>query len=62
VAGIGGFVAGMVSIVAAELTGQVLERDASYYLPVFIAAGLLYPAGLAVFHLLSPRMTPARLP
>ena len=56
VAGIGGFVAGMVSIVAAELTGRVLDRDPSYYLPVFIVAGLLYPVGLAVFHMLSPRM------
>jgi hypothetical protein len=54
--GSGGFVAGMVSIVAAELTGRVLDRDPSFYLPVFIAAGLLYPIGLVVFHLLSPRM------
>lgn len=61
VAGIGGFVAGMVSIVAAELTGRVLERDPTYYLPVFIVAGLLYPMGLAVFHLLSPRMKVAVL-
>ena len=62
VAGIGGFVAGMVSIVAAELTGRVLDRDPSYYLPVFIVAGLLYPVGLAVFHMLSPRMKVAVLP
>ena len=62
VAGIGGFVAGMVSIAAAELTGRVLDRDPSYYLPVFIVAGLLYPIGLAVFHMLSPRMKVAVLP
>jgi ACS family hexuronate transporter-like MFS transporter len=62
VAGIGGFVAGMVSIVAAELTGRLLDKDPSYYLPVFIIAGLLYPVGLAVFHLLSPRMKVAVLP
>ncbi len=61
VAGIGGFVAGMVSIVAAELTGRLLDQDPSYYFPVFIVAGLLYPAGLAVFHLLSPRMNVAVL-
>jgi ACS family hexuronate transporter-like MFS transporter len=61
VTGIGGFVAGMVSIVAAELTGRILQQDASYYLPVFLAAGLLYPAGLAVFHLLSPQMKTAEL-
>lgn len=61
VAGIGGFVAGMVSIVAAELTGRVLDRDPTYYLPVFIVAGLLYPLALAVFHMLSPRMKAAVL-
>jgi ACS family hexuronate transporter-like MFS transporter len=61
VAGIGGFVAGMVSIVAAELTGRLLDKDPSYYLPVFIIAGLLYPVGLAVFHMLSPRMKVAIL-
>ena len=62
VAGIGGFVAGMVSIVAAELTGRLLDTDPSYYLPVFIIAGLLYPVGLAVFHMLSPRMKVAVFP
>jgi ACS family hexuronate transporter-like MFS transporter len=61
VSGFGGFLAGMVSIVAAELVGRVLDRDATLYLPIFIAAGLLYPIALLVFHLLSPRMEPARL-
>jgi ACS family hexuronate transporter-like MFS transporter len=61
VAGMGGFVAGMISIVTAEITGRVLNQDPSFYLPMFIAAGVLYPIGLLVFHLLSPRMEPARL-
>ena len=34
----------MASIVAAELIGRLLQQDAGYYLPVFVAAGLLYPA------------------
>ena len=62
VAGIGGFVAGMASIVAAELIGRLLQQDSSYYLPVFVAAGLLYPVGLLLFQVLSPRMEPAKLP
>jgi hypothetical protein len=39
----------------------VLDRDATRYLPIFIVAGLLYPVALGVFHVLSPRMEPARL-
>lgn len=56
VAGFGGFFAGLVSIVTAELTGQVLEQDPTHYFPIFVAVALLYPIGLAVFHVLSPRM------
>ena len=58
VSGFGGFVAGLVSIAAAESIGRVLDSDATSYLPIFVAAGLLYPLALGVFHLLSPRMEP----
>jgi ACS family hexuronate transporter-like MFS transporter len=61
VTGIGGCVAGFVSIGTAELTGQVLNRDPSLYVPMFLTAAALYPLGLAVFHVLSPKMTPARM-
>jgi ACS family hexuronate transporter-like MFS transporter len=61
VSGLGGFVAGLVSIGAAEGIGRVLDRDATLYLPIFVVAGLLYPVALGVFHLLSPRMEPAQL-
>jgi ACS family hexuronate transporter-like MFS transporter len=61
VSGFGGFVAGIVSIGVAEAVGRVLDRDATLYTPIFIAAGVLYPLALGVFHLLSPRMEPARL-
>jgi hypothetical protein len=30
-------------------------------MPIFIAAGVLYPLALGVFHLLSPKMEPAHL-
>jgi len=59
VSGFGGFVAGIVSIGVAEAVGRVLERDATLYMPIFVAAGLLYPLALVAFHLLSPRMEPA---
>ena len=58
VSGFGGFVAGLVSIAAAESIGRVLDADATLYLPIFVAAGLIYPLALGVFHLLSPRMEP----
>jgi MFS transporter, ACS family, aldohexuronate transporter len=62
VSGFGGFVAGIVSIGVAEAVGRVLDRDATLYLPIFIAAGLLYPLALGVFHLLSPKMQRADIP
>jgi ACS family hexuronate transporter-like MFS transporter len=58
VSGFGGFLAGMVSIVAAESIGRVLDADATLYLPIFVAAGLIYPLALGVFHVLCPRMQP----
>ena len=58
VTGIGGLMAGAVSTIAAELTGRMLNQNPSYYLPIFIAAGCLYPIGLAVIHGLSPRLAP----
>jgi ACS family hexuronate transporter-like MFS transporter len=58
VTGFGGFVAGIVSIVAAESIGRVLDTDAGLYQPIFVAAGLIYPLALLVFHVLSPRMEP----
>lgn len=39
-----------------------LDRDATLYFPIFIAAGLLYPLALGVFHLLSPKMQRAAIP
>jgi len=61
VSGFGGLVAGMVSIVAAELIGRVLNTDTTLYQPIFVAAGLLYPIALGLLHWLSPRLEPARL-
>jgi ACS family hexuronate transporter-like MFS transporter len=61
VTGIGGFVAGIVSTATAELTGRVLNVNPTLYQPMFLVAAALYPIGLVVFHVMSPRMERARL-
>jgi len=40
----------------AEFAGRVLQRDPSFYLPMFIIAGLIYLVALGVIHLLAPRL------
>jgi ACS family hexuronate transporter-like MFS transporter len=62
VTGMGACVAGLSSMIAAELTGRALTHNPGHYQVVFIAAGLSYPAGLAVLHVLSPVLTPASIP
>ena len=61
VVGFGGFMGGIGGILIAEFAGRILNRDPSYYLPIFIVAGTLYLVALAVIHLLAPRLEPARL-
>jgi ACS family hexuronate transporter-like MFS transporter len=56
VVGIGGFAGGIGGIVIAEFAGRVLQRDPSFYLPMFIVAGLIYLVALGVIHLLAPRL------
>jgi len=61
VTGIGGCVAGFASIITAELTGQVLNRDPRFYVPMFLTAAALYPVSLFLLHKLSPRLKAADL-
>jgi len=61
VIGIGGFAGGVGGILVAEFAGQVLQRDPSYYLPMFVIAGLIYLVALGVIHALVPRMQPAQI-
>jgi ACS family hexuronate transporter-like MFS transporter len=61
VVGFGGFAGGVGGILIAEFAGRVLNRDPSYYLPMFIVGGTLYAVALAVIHLLAPRLEPAQL-
>ena len=61
VVGFGGFAGGVGGILIAEFAGRVLNRDPSYYLPMFVVGGTLYAIALAVIHLLAPRLEPVKL-
>jgi ACS family hexuronate transporter-like MFS transporter len=61
VVGFGGFAGGVGGILIAEFAGRVLNRDPSYYLPMFIVGGTLYAVALAVIHILAPRLEPVQL-
>jgi ACS family hexuronate transporter-like MFS transporter len=62
VVGIGGFAGGIGGILVAEFAGRVLQRDPSFYLPMFVVAGVIYLVALGVIHLLAPRLEPVTLP
>jgi len=62
VVGFGGCAGGIGGILIAEFAGRVLQRDPSYYLPMFVIAGTIYLVALGVIHLLAPRMERAELP
>ena len=53
VVGIGGFLGSMSAVVASELTGHVLERNPSFYLPMFVVAGCVYILALIAVHALT---------
>ena len=48
-------------ILIAEFAGRVLQRDPSFYTPMFVVAGLIYLVALLVIHLLAPRLEPANV-
>ena len=62
VVGFGGFMGGVGGILIAEFAGRVLQRDPSFYLPMFIIGGTIYLVALGVIHLLAPRMDRVVLP
>ncbi len=61
VVGFGGFMGGVGGILIAEFAGRVLQRDPSFYQPMFVVAGLAYLVALLVIHLLAPRLEPANV-
>ena len=61
VIGIGGALAGVCSILAAEVTGRILQQNPGFYLPMFVVAGTAYLVCLLIIHLLVPRFEPAKI-
>lgn len=59
VVGLGGFAGSVGGFSFQWLTGQILEATGSNYSVIFIMCGLAYVTGLAIFHLLVPRLEPA---
>jgi ACS family hexuronate transporter-like MFS transporter len=60
VTGIGGMAGAVGGMLIAKIVGYVLEWTASYLIPFLIAA-TAYLLALALIHLLSPRLEPAKL-
>ena len=60
VVGIGGMAGAVGGMLIAKIVGYVLDWTGSYFL-VFIIAGSAYLVALLIFHLLAPRMEPARV-
>ena len=61
VVGFGGFLGGIGGVLLAEFAGRVLQRDPSFYTPMFVVAGSIYIVALIVIHLLAPRLERAQL-
>jgi MFS transporter, ACS family, hexuronate transporter len=62
VVGFGGFMGGVGGMLIAEFAGRVLQRDPSYYLPMFVIGGTIYLVALGIIHWLAPRLERAELP
>jgi len=61
VVGLGGFAGAVGGMLIANFVGFLLQATGSY-VPVFMMAGSAYLLALAVVHMLTPRLEPARLP
>jgi ACS family hexuronate transporter-like MFS transporter len=60
VVGIGGMAGSIGGVLFSEVIGQVLQRTGHYWV-LFAIGALAYLVAFGVMHLLSPRMTPAKL-
>lgn len=61
VVGLGSCLSGLCSVVTAELTGRVLQRDPTAYVVLFATAACLYPCAMLVIQMLAPKLQPATL-
>jgi MFS transporter, ACS family, aldohexuronate transporter len=60
VVGLGGMAGAVGGMLIAKLTGYILQSTGSY-MPVFFTAAFAYLVGLAVIHVLAPRLEPVKL-
>lgn len=61
VIGLAGMMGSISTVIFSEITGHILQRDPTFYLPMFIACGLMYIVALLVIHLLSPTLERAAI-
>jgi ACS family hexuronate transporter-like MFS transporter len=61
VVGIGGFLGALSAMGFQRLTGLFLDATGSNYTIIFVICAVVYVGALVLFHLLVPRMDPARL-
>ncbi len=61
VVGIGSCVGAFGGILLPFYAGKVLDKNPSYYLPMFVIAGVTYLVAWGVIHLLVPKLEPAKI-
>jgi ACS family hexuronate transporter-like MFS transporter len=61
VVGIGSCAGALGGVVMATYVGSVLDKNPSYYLPMFIIAGVTYLVAWGVIQLLAPKLEPAKV-
>ena len=61
IVGIGSCAGAIGGIILPYFAGKVLDKNPSYYLPMFIIAGTAYLVAWCVVHALAPRLEPARI-
>lgn len=61
VIGIGSCAGGLGGVLVAEFAGRVLNANPSFYLPMFIVAGVAYLIALGIIQMLAPKLEPVQL-
>lgn len=61
VVGIGSCAGALGGILMPLYAGKVLDKNPSYYLPMFVIAGITYLIAWGVIHMLTPKMEPAKM-
>lgn len=56
VIGLAGMMGSIATVVFSEVAGHILQRDPTFYLPMFVVCGCMYSVALIAVHLFSPRL------